>query len=175
VRTSVVIDSHPPRSHPSPVFTARELNMIEATKPSRSVIAKAIKAGGGFVAQFALPGLIPDIVRQHRNPVVFATEEKAIAAANQAVVSMLQRRLVDSRKPAETRKITPAEFAILLAEANITPTWFAELFGTTQERVIGWIDGVQDVPHAAYLLVCLMKDQKNLDMIEALTAERRLP
>jgi DNA-binding transcriptional regulator YiaG len=144
-------------------------------KPAKTVIAKALKMGGGYVAQFALPGLLPDVVSEGGHPKVFYSEDKAVAAANETVVKLLQSRLIDSRRPQETKRITAAEFAVLLAEADITPTWFAEIYGTSQEKVIKWLDGQDDVPHAAYLLVTLMKKPGLLEEMSTLTQARRTP
>jgi DNA-binding transcriptional regulator YiaG len=64
----------------------------------------------------------------------------------------------------------------MLAEAGLTTALFAELYGTTVQRVMWWIDGrdkkgnLTDVPHPAYLLLKLMiEDPSNIDRLESYT------
>jgi DNA-binding transcriptional regulator YiaG len=125
------------------------------SKPASKPLAKALpREGGKFRAQWAMPGLIPDYVRDaDGKPLNFPSERQAVAAAKMYVFDYLSTRLVDSRKNSGGRMLSPAEFAVALDRANITPTYFAEIYGTTQERVVGWLEGKQDIPHVAHLVV----------------------
>jgi len=142
------------------------------TKPASRVIAKAMPKGDGYVGQFALPGLIPDLVRdKNGEPTIFRTEIDAHNAACRVLVAVLQARTEDTRKAGGITRLTPAEFGELLAKADITPTYFAELMNLPYHRVMKWLDGEQDIIHAANLLVRLMADENNFRLIEAITKQ----
>lgn len=143
-----------------------------ATKPASRVIYKAIPRGNGFRAQFALPGLVPDLVAEGGQVVTFRTEQEAINAAMKAVLRLYDSRTIDTRKAGGYRRLSGAELATLLDQADMTVTMFAHLYGVPQHRVMKWIDGEQDVPHSAHVLAKLFAhDEKTIDFAEALTDE----
>ncbi|MBG19393.1 MAG: hypothetical protein CML31_05420 [Rhizobiales bacterium] len=128
-------------------------------KPASRVIAKALpQSGGTYRAQFALPGLIPEYVR---NPdgTVFETESQVTAreAACVALVGLLESRVVDPRRAGGYRRMSAANLGSVLAEIDITPTYFAELIGVPQARIIKWLDGEQDIPHYVWPFTELLK------------------
>lgn len=117
-------------------------------KPSSKLIAKALPKGDRFTGQFSLPGLIPDLVRgRDGNVQFFDTEQQAYVAAMEAVIRLYDSRTIDTRKAGGYRRLTGAELAVLLDEVDITPTYFAEIVGVPQHRVMKWLDGEQDIPH----------------------------
>jgi hypothetical protein len=129
------------------------------THPARRYIAEAIPSHEGlFLAQWAYPGKVPDYVSVRGWIAKFRTAAEARCAAKVTMADALIRRLVDGNKPERYRFITGAEFAAELREAGITPTLFAKLYGTTQERVItDWVDACRDIPHPAHVLVGIFK------------------
>lgn len=144
-------------------------------KPSSKLIAKALPKGERFTGQFSLPGLIPDLVRgRDGNVQLFDTEQQAYVAAMEAVIRLYDSRTIDTRKAGGYRRLTGAELAVLLDEVDITPTYFAEIVGVPQHRVMKWLDGEQDIPHSAHVLVKLMKlNDDNFRVAEEITEEYR--
>ncbi|MCH4539110.1 hypothetical protein [Ochrobactrum sp. A-1] len=144
-------------------------------KPSSKLIAKALPKGERFTGQFSLPGLIPDLVRgRDGNVQLFDTEQQAYVAAMEAVIRLYDSRTIDTRKAGGYRRLTGAELAVLLDEVDITPTYFAEIVGVPQHRVMKWLDGEQDIPHSAHVLVKLMKlNDNNFRIAEEITEEYR--
>ncbi|KAB2699372.1 MULTISPECIES: hypothetical protein [Brucella/Ochrobactrum group] len=144
-------------------------------KPSSKLIAKALPKGDRFTGQFSLPGLIPDLVRgRDGNIQFFDTEQQAYVAAMEAVIRLYDSRTIDTRKAGGYRRLTGAELAVLLDEVDITPTYFAEIVGVPQHRVMKWLDGEQDIPHSAHVLVKLMKlNDDNFRVAEEITEEYR--
>ncbi|NKW09982.1 hypothetical protein HGG76_11780 [Ochrobactrum tritici] len=62
----------------------------------------------------------------------------------------------------------------MLDEVDVTPTYFAEIVGVPQHRVMKWLDGEQDIPHSAHVLVKLMKlNDDNFRVAEEITEEYR--
>lgn len=144
-------------------------------KPSSKLIAKALPKGDRFTGQFSLPGLIPDLVRgRDGNIQFFDTEQQAYVAAMEAVIRLYDSRTIDTRKAGGYRRLTGAELAVLLDDVDITPTYFAEIVGVPQHRVMKWLDGEQDIPHSAHVLVKLMKlNDDNFRVAEEITEEYR--
>ncbi|KAB2666042.1 hypothetical protein F9K91_07885 [Brucella tritici] len=144
-------------------------------KPSSKLIAKALPKGDRFTGQFSLPGLIPDLVRgRDGNVQLFDTEQQAYVAAMEAVLRLYDSRTIDTRKAGGYRRLTGAELAVLLDEVDVTPTYFAEIVGVPQHRVMKWLDGEQDIPHSAHVLVKLMKlNDDNFRVAEEITEEYR--
>lgn len=140
-------------------------------KPAIRHVANAIRhPSGKYLAQYAAPGMVPLFVSRHNVPSLFDTEEDARTEAALVLVDVLKSRKRDTSKPEVYRKLTGDEFAVLLAEAGLTPTFFAYLYGTTQERVIKWIDGVDDVPHPVRLILETWKRHpETIDTSEAVT------
>jgi hypothetical protein len=148
------------------IYTAQNLAYPDsvADKPASHPIAKAIRhpSHKGLAAQFALPGLVPSYVRDREDRVQrFDTEEAAEFAALRVMRAVLESRMRDPRKATGYNRMTPAEFAAALVDADLTATEFSEIYGVPQSRVMGWIDGIQDIPHSAAVLVRLMAIEEN--------------
>jgi hypothetical protein len=147
-----------------------------SAKPATRLIAKALARGDLFAAQFALPGLVPDLVRQRGSVHLFPDERSATAAAQEAVIRLYDSRTRDERKAGGYTRLTGAELAVLLGEIDVTVTYFAELSGFPQSRVIGWIDGEQDIPHSVHVLVKLLAaSDANFRLAEQITEAARAP
>jgi hypothetical protein len=127
-----------------------------ADKPASRPIAKALPRNNRWVGQFALPGLVPDQVRERGELKTFQTADEAETAALRALFGLLVSR-------------TTAEFAVSLDSADITPTYFAEIYGVPQHRVMKWLDGEQDIPHSVRVLVELLKTPENFDLAASIT------
>jgi DNA-binding transcriptional regulator YiaG len=150
------------------IMTLREFSEIEVPKelkPAKSYVANAIPNpnGDGYLAQFAPPGLIPRIVLNSadNSPAVFSRERLAEAEARRVLFNMLNsgppRESVTKDKLAAYQKLTGPEFAILLAEIDVSPTWLAFIMATNYQRVMDWISGAQDVPHTARVILEIFK------------------
>ncbi|WP_187967904.1 hypothetical protein [Aquibium microcysteis] len=127
-----------------------------SSKPASRLICKAVPRGDKFAGQFALPGLVPDMVRHGDRPAVFDTEREAHVAAMEAVLRLYDSRTVDTRKAGGYRRLTGAELAVMLETLDVTVTYFAEIAGVPQHRVMKWLDGEQDIPHSVHVLARLM-------------------
>lgn len=135
-----------------------------ADKPASRPIAKAVRhpSGKGLAGQFALPGLVPSYIRDREEHVQrFDTAEAAEFAALRVMRAVLESRMTDPRRAIGYNRMTGAELATALIEADLSATEFAEIYGVPQSRVMGWMDGVQDIPHSAAVLVRLMATEEN--------------
>lgn len=142
--------------------------------PSSTYIMRAVPAGNGkFHALYAAPGLVPDIAKTaDGRPYEYNTEIEAEHGAARYRDGLLNtvRRNARSSKQETYRKLTGPEFAVLLQQANLTPSLMAYLYGTTQQRVMNWIDGVDSVPHPVRVMLELfIADEKNVDIAERVT------
>lgn len=144
---------------------------IVADKPASRPIAKALRHNNRWVGQFALPGLVPDLVRERGQVKTFESPADAKAAALDVLFNLYISRTTDKRRAAGYERMTPADFAVALDAAEITPTYFAEIYGVPQHRVLKWLDGEQDIPHSARVLVELIKDEKAFQIARRLTEE----
>lgn len=143
-------------------------------KPASRRICKALPDGDKFVGQFALPGLVPDLVRRGGRPVLFDTPREAEVAALEAFAAVFDSRTIDTRKAGGYVRLTGAELSALLNDIGITVTWAAEIAGVPQHRLIKWLDGEQDVPHSVHVLFKLMAmSPENTTAAERITQECR--
>ena len=150
--------------------------------PTYGVDAIPNAGGPGFTAFYRMPGLVPGYIRdQQTNRVeIFETEDQAIAARARRLFDIMNaprvRAKANSGKREQYARLSGSEFARLLQEAGITLTLFAYLYGTTEKRVLGWIDGVNEkgevdlAPHPARILLELFKAApSNVDLAEKIT------
>ncbi|QPC87103.1 hypothetical protein GA830_10390 [Mesorhizobium sp. NBSH29] len=144
-----------------------------ADKPASRPIAKALPIrddSGEFYAQFALPGMVPMLVNEDSSGAGrYQSVKDAENAARKALFGILTSRTVDTRKAGAYKRITAADFAVSLDEANITPTYFAEIYGVPYARVMMWLDGAADVPHSAHVLVKLIATEENFVKARSIT------
>lgn len=139
-------------------------------KPAKDYIHKAIPKDGKFVGQFAIPGYVPELVRQYGRVLEFDTPEEADAAACTAIVRVLENRPMSKSKPERYARMSPGEFSQALNDLNVTATFFAYLYGTSEHRIMTWLDGSMEIPHPARVLIELMKtDEKLIDLAENVT------
>lgn len=144
--------------------------MVAETKPASRVICQTRPYNDGYAGLIALPGLYPDFVRRGEEVVVLKTAGAARNEALEALFRLYDSRTRDTRTAGGYKRLTGAEFAALLAKINVTPTFFAEISGFPQARIMKWIDGEQDIPHSVHVLVILMADSKrNIDLAEEIT------
>lgn len=151
--------------------------------PSKSYVAKAIPVDGGYIAQFSAPGLIPRYVaRSHEpdNPIVFDTAEEAENEARRAAFGILNKPRQTQRRGKDVRyqKLSGPEFAVLLAESGLSLTLFAHIYGTSVSRAQGWLDGADNAPHPARVLLEIFKANPEMvdvaeDVTNAATTDRR--
>jgi len=147
------------------------LEVVLVLKPSSKPFAKALPApGGGYHRQFSLPGLIPDLVKRDGKPEVFEAAAAAHGAAAIALVGKLELRSMHSKRTHDYTRITGAELGVAIVAASLKPADFARLYGVPVSRVMGWIDGVQEIPHSAHVLVKLLADRHNREDAVKITA-----
>lgn len=150
----------------------QKVNNQMSNKPASRLIAKALPRGDRFAGQFALPGLIPDLVRDDRGVLTFDTEREAEIAAMEAVIRLYDSRTIDTRKAGGYTRLTGAELALLIDQMDTTPTYFAEIAGVPQSRVMKWLDGEQDIPHSVHVLAkLLVMNKANFDVAEKITQD----
>ena len=143
-----------------------------SNKPASRLIYKGLPRADKFAGQFALPGLIPDFVRDRNGVVLFGTEREAEIAAMEAVLRLYDSRTIDTRKAGGYKRLTPAELAVKLDKLDITITFFAEIAGVPQHRVMKWLDGEQDVPHSVHVMLELMlQNEANYELAAELTRQ----
>lgn len=143
-----------------------------SNNPASRRISKALARGDKFAAQFALPGLVPDLVKKDGRVVLFDNERDAEVAALEATARVYDSRTIDTRKAGGYRRMTGAELSSDIATLDISLTYFAEIAGVPQHRAMKWIDGEQDIPHSVHVLVKLMLQSKsNLELAERVTRE----
>lgn len=68
-----------------------------------------------------------------------------------------------------TGKMTAAQFRRALDQLHLTEGRFGRLYGTTPKRVRSWVTGVEDIPHAALLMLSLLTLPGAVDMAERVT------
>lgn len=141
--------------------------------PASRRISKALPRGDKFTAQFALPGLIPDLVRDPQgNPREYDTERDAEIAAMDALMRVYDSRTIDTRVAGGYKRMTGSELAVAIEDLNTTPTYMAELVGVPQHRVMKWLDGEQDIPHSVHVIIKLMlMNDANFELAESITRQ----
>lgn len=128
------------------------------------VRAEPSKGGGGFVGLYAIPGKDEQLARDDDGSVaVFDQEDEAIAAAAEDMVAALNARQIASWKR-NYRRMTGAELAVALAELELSPSEFATIDGTSQQRVMQWIDGEEDIPYHVTVLIALLRLPDGVEM-----------
>lgn len=110
----------------------------------------------GYTASFQTPGFEPvEIRHSDRTPIMFDTEDAAIAAAGERMCEILNVR-TRNRSAHGTIRMGGADLALALRSADVSPSQLARIFGTRTDRVLNWIDGVEDIPHSVRILLALL-------------------
>lgn len=143
----------------------------QSSKP----IAKAIPhpSGNGYAGQFALPGMVPRLVTDAAGPIRYPDEKAAHFGAMCAGWAVYEARTLDKHPAKEYERMSAAELAQALVDAELTPTEFAELCGVPQARVMYWLDGTQEIPHSAHVLIDLLKWEDNFTAARRITDEAK--
>lgn len=144
--------------------------------PSGIFIIRAVPtASGKFNALYSAPGLIPELaMTRDGRPYLYDTEQEAEWGAAKSLIGVLNSPRVKARqhagKPERYEKLTGPDFAMLLHRSGISPTFFAYLYGTSNKRVLSWIDGTEAVPHPARIILELfIAHEANIDAAEKVT------
>ncbi len=144
-------------------------SLIMADKPASRPIAKALPRGDRFVGQFALAGFIPELVKDHGQVVRFDTAEAAEGAAQRALSAKLTSRRVETKRKGDYNRMTGEQLAVALRTAELSPHAFARLYGVPHVRVVKWLDGEQEIPHVAALVIGLLQVPENRALAEEIT------
>ncbi len=131
-------------------------------------------AEGGYTGKYWAPGLQQGKPRGDDGSVsVFSTAAEAELASARMLLDVLNlrhHRLASDADLEREIRLTGSEFAVAMSEANVGPTFFAYLYGTTTTRVLQWIDGAQIIPHPVRVLLALFKkDAANIETAEEVT------
>lgn len=130
---------------------------------------------GGFVGYYAIPGKDEQVARDDKGAIFVAeTEDEAIAAAGEDLCQAMNERSKFSYKHGYVR-MTGAELSVAMKEIDVSPSQLAAHLGTRQERVIGWMDGGQDIPHTVHLLITLLQVPGTLQMVQEFTDKTMVP
>lgn len=129
--------------------------------PSKLFVAQGRpQPSGKFHALYSAPGLLPDLVKDPTSgvPREFDTDEEAQVGALFALIGVLnapRRRFLGAsgHRKARPAKIGGPEFAALLRAAGLQPSELAYITDKPVDRIFGWIDGKQDIPHEIRLLL----------------------
>lgn len=121
------------------------------------VVARPNRSGGaGFTGVYMIPGKDEQFAREEDGRIaVFDTEDEAIAAAGEDMCRALNGRTKFSYRHGY-RRLGGADFAVALRDLEISPAQFAAFYGTSQRRVLQWIDGEEELPHPAHLLIAVI-------------------
>ena len=147
----------------------------------------------GYLGQFSFPGGVPQCVTKGGTPLIYDNERDAEADAAIACIKACNARYtfrVQTTDPNDTgvrslsnatqevyTKLTGPEFAVLVAEANITPNYFCFLNAIPQERFFQQVDGAKskdnrhyEVPHHVRVLLEIFKRiPQAIDIAEEVT------
>jgi DNA-binding transcriptional regulator YiaG len=127
--------------------------------------------GGGWLGEYGFPGVRPFYVSDAGKPTVHGSETEALASAAVSLMNALNNRPRNKGKPERYTKLTGPQLAVLLSESGLTPTFFAELYGTSSGRLVEWMDETADVPHPVRLLLEIFKRHpETVDVAEKVTA-----
>jgi hypothetical protein len=161
----------------------------QVTKPARRYVAKALPlASGGYLAQYAFPGVTPRYVTaEHVEPGqgktstarIFDHAEDAEDAARFALFEALNNRPSENTKRERYRLLSGPEFADAVRACGITPTFFCYLWGTNTERFFQWVDETPDKsgrvvspPHGVRLLLETWRAiPESIDLAESITEQ----
>ncbi len=128
-----------------------------ATKPSSRYFIKAIeRRAEGYVGQFSAPGLVPATVQEGGAEATFQAPENAELAAGRALVDVLNARATARPKKAGYARMSGEELSAAITTLGVTVAELARIVGVPPARAIGWIDGVQDIPHSVLVIVTLL-------------------
>lgn len=164
---------------------------MQDSKPARAArryVASAVpRANGGFLAQYAFPGVTPRYVTTEHveagqgrgQPRVFDYAEDAEDAARLALFEALNNRPSENTKRERYQFMTGPEFAEAVRAAGITPTFFCYLWGTNTERFFQWVDETPDKsgrvvspPHGVRLLLAMFENFPGaIDLAERITEQ----
>lgn len=136
----------------------------------------ANRDGVGFVARYGFPGgAMRTVFVEEGQPAIFRTREAAENEARRVLVESLNRRELSNSRDTISEKMTANEFAAALAETGISPSAFADLWGTKPSNVMDWISGAKEVPFAMRWVLDLLEDEENREeAIRISTAHTRM-
>ncbi len=133
------------------------------------VEARVNRSGLGYIGVYHIPGTPEHFARYPDGSIeIFGRDIEAMAAAGFHLCAALNDRSRFSYKHGY-RRMGGAELAVELERFGISPSQFAGVYGTKQTRVLNWIDGAEDIPHSAHLLIALCNVPGALKMVEDFT------
>jgi DNA-binding transcriptional regulator YiaG len=154
---------------------------MTSPKPSRTAFAKAVPLRtGGYRAQYALPGLLPEfVINENGRPIIYDTAGYAESDSARALIHALNSRLRYTRKAGQTEAMSAADFAVALAESGMSAIEFSQVLGVPEDRVMKWLNAAADIPHWARLVLELCLDPETqdraFDITDAALIEQKEP
>jgi DNA-binding transcriptional regulator YiaG len=129
----------------------------DVSRTNRRYEIHAVETKDGYVPAFRYPGKDERerVLDETGRPKIEQYEGDAYAEAGLALCRALNGRS-RSKTSRGYQRLDGAEFAGLLGDAGVTPAEFAIIFGTRTDRVVDWLDDVEDIPHAARTLLALL-------------------
>jgi hypothetical protein len=181
--------------HGGPCFALQWFAVsASAFKSSTRYIAKALPhPNGGYLGQFSFPGGVPQFVTKGGTPVIYDNEQDAEADAAIACIKACNARYTFRVQPTDAQddgvrrlsnlsqevytKLTGPEFAVLVAECNMTPNFFSYINAISPERFFQWVDGATakdgrrlEIPHNVRVLLEIFKRiPQAIDIAEEVT------
>jgi len=150
--------------------------MNEPIKPATRYVAEAVedKIGRRYLAKWASPGRIPEYVVSDGKFELFDTQKEAEDRAREVMFNTLndvrrdpntvrinREAGVGTHQRVKPVKMTSAELSIAMRDAQIAPNDLAYLWGTAHDRVIGWMQGADQVPFPIRWALALLKEDDN--------------
>lgn len=140
-----------------------------------SIHTEHARTPGYYHAFWTAPGMGSRPVKHDNGQfALFESETEAEIGAAQDMFRVLNRprKFANRGKPEVYTKMEANEFAVALGHAGITPSFFAYLYGTSQDKVLKWIDGTDGVPHPARLLLAVFTTTPEaVDVAESVTMQ----
>lgn len=149
------------------------MNDFNPNAIAKRYVAMAVKAPSGkWNAVYAPPGLKPYYVSVGGTVLEFDNKQEAENRAREQLFIGLNNRPNHKNKQEDYEFLTGAEFAVKLADADLSPTVFAFIYNTDMRRINYWLDGVERIPHPVNVLLELfIKDPENIDVAEDFTEQ----
>lgn len=115
-----------------------------------------------YVAQFAYPGEHPQFVREYGQMIEYGSELEAYTAACVALTEKLKSRSTSQHRKHTYERMHRDNLREEMIRNNISYRKLAFIYGTTELRVLKWLEGTEDIPHPLNLLFFALEHHPDL-------------